>query len=270
MGAPTHRSYSQFSSYLHCPEQYRLTRVAGYEEAPAVYLIGGSAVHETTEWADRQSDTPSETEVLEQYRHNFDAQIAEATEIEQDTSKWRTAGRKTKDKPNGEDLDWWLTNGGEMSVAWTTWRIANPHLIIDTLPNGDPAIEVAMMMMFGEVPVKAGIDRVMVDTSTGERVIVDLKTGSREPDSKIQLAIYRYGMRQLFDRDIEWGSYWMARKGEWTSPHNLRIFTPDKLTRWLTTFDRAVREEIFIPKVSSMCKSCGVAQYCAAVGGREK
>jgi putative RecB family exonuclease len=52
---PTHVSYSSFSTFLHCGEQWRLSRVEQVPEQPAWYLAGGSAVHEATELLDRQA-----------------------------------------------------------------------------------------------------------------------------------------------------------------------------------------------------------------------
>lgn len=46
-------SYSGYSTLLECGEKFRLTRVEQIEEAPAWYLIGGSAVHSATEVYDR-------------------------------------------------------------------------------------------------------------------------------------------------------------------------------------------------------------------------
>lgn len=50
---PAHVSYSAFSTWLSCGEQYRLTRIEQVPEAPAWYLAGGSAVHAATEVFDR-------------------------------------------------------------------------------------------------------------------------------------------------------------------------------------------------------------------------
>ena len=38
-------SYSSFSTLTGCGEKYRLTRLVGVPEDPAVYFIGGTAFH---------------------------------------------------------------------------------------------------------------------------------------------------------------------------------------------------------------------------------
>ena len=53
MIGPTHVSYSAFSTWLSCGQQYKLTRILQVPEAPAWYLAGGTAVHTATEDYDR-------------------------------------------------------------------------------------------------------------------------------------------------------------------------------------------------------------------------
>ena len=47
--APKRRSVSQFSTYMSCGEQYRLSRVAQAPQRPAAWFAMGSAVHEVIE-----------------------------------------------------------------------------------------------------------------------------------------------------------------------------------------------------------------------------
>lgn len=49
MPPPAHRSFSQLSTYLKCPHQYMLSKIAGVPERPAVYLVAGNAVHAALE-----------------------------------------------------------------------------------------------------------------------------------------------------------------------------------------------------------------------------
>jgi putative RecB family exonuclease len=50
---PPHRSYSQLKTFLACARQYYLAKVARVPEIPAVYLVGGSAVHSQIEAINR-------------------------------------------------------------------------------------------------------------------------------------------------------------------------------------------------------------------------
>lgn len=63
------------------------------------------------------------------------------------------------------------------------------------------------------------------------------------------------------------GCYYMSRKGEPSANRSLIHYTPEMLAYWLGSFADSVRDERFIPNVSSMCQSCMVAPSCYAVGG---
>lgn len=179
-------------------------------------------------------------------------------------SQWRTAGRRTKTNPNKEDLDWWRTAGLEMVERYVQWREATQFPVWAT-PDGGPGIELELMVPFGQIPVHMFIDRVF-ETDEGP-VIVDLKTGSREPDSALQLAFYAAGIEIAYGIRPRMGAYWMGRTGELTRPYLLDHLSTPLLANWLTRFNVAVREGIFLPHPSRLCGSCGVASACAAVGG---
>jgi ATP-dependent helicase/DNAse subunit B len=49
---PEHASYSSITTWLACGYQYYLSRIQKVAEQPAVWFIGGSAVHRATEQYD--------------------------------------------------------------------------------------------------------------------------------------------------------------------------------------------------------------------------
>lgn len=51
---PEHTSYSSLTTWLSCGYQYYLTRIRRVQEQPAVWSLGGSAVHLATENFDKQ------------------------------------------------------------------------------------------------------------------------------------------------------------------------------------------------------------------------
>ena len=51
---PDHVSYSSLTTWLGCGYQYYLSRIQKVEEQPAVWSLGGSAVHLATENYDLQ------------------------------------------------------------------------------------------------------------------------------------------------------------------------------------------------------------------------
>lgn len=186
-----------------------------------------------------------------------------ATEKERDeydlttSDTWRVASPRR----NPEDRDWWFTNGYKFYANWVDWRKANPHMELLRTENDELGIELEMFPRIGDVTVKMFLDRVFVDTRTGENVIVDLKTGKTTPDSALQLAFYSYGLRKTYGIVANTGYYWMARKGELSEPFDLADYTDDKIETMVTMFDKARKEHLFIPNFNS-CKMCGYSVHC--------
>ena len=89
----------------------------------------------------------------------FNEQIAEDVERSgHDTSLWRAGGRISKLWPDKENREWWSANGPGMVDAWIAWRDSITWNIWEA-PGGKPAIELALMVRFGETSVKMFIDR---------------------------------------------------------------------------------------------------------------
>lgn len=258
----SHWSYSQFSTLIECGEKYRLTKVCKAPELPAWWNIGGSSFHEATEFYDRAhfagSPLPGDRAV-QAFHAAWAKHVEERKQVEPDADLWRKANR------GKEDGAFWLDLGPALVLAYIRWREQNPQWQIIELPDGSPAIEAGFTATVGGQTVKGAIDRVFVDTTTGQLVVVDFKSGSRKPKSDGQLRLYGTVWERLFGAPIEYGSYYMARKTELLTPMPLLPF-PDE---WIEQAELMRRNRIFLPNVSEMCKGCGVARFCAAVGGAD-
>lgn len=177
----------------------------------------------------------------------------------------RAGGRPTKAMPNGEDYAWWMANGPAFVQSWITWRQMNPSLHILKMEDGKPAIELDVRVdieVDGElIQLKGFIDRVFVDTNTGEVLIVDLKTGKSTP-APMQLAFYRRALKAAYGIDAPYGAYWMAREGSLSSIHDLTPFTDEMVDYWVAKTYAGVQAGIFLPHVTTMCKGCGVRTHC--------
>jgi putative RecB family exonuclease len=263
----SHRSYSQVSTYLNCPKQYELGRVLKLTEPPAWYLIAGSAIHSVMEQIGKQEIEP--VDYPDQWRTAFQQEIDKADERGIPRDLWRTGGRATKDKPNGEDYDFWLLEGEKQVWSfgqWFTDRLEEGWEI--PVLGGNKTVEIEMNVSLDGVMVKGYAD-LMMRTPTGDLMVIDHKTGSRTPDTYRQLALYALAMRLLGFETPTLGAYYMTRKAELSVPTQ---FLEDDFLSLIDTFamvDQAIKAEIFPAKPSSMCKSCGVAQYCAAVNGEK-
>jgi CRISPR/Cas system-associated exonuclease Cas4 (RecB family) len=188
-----------------------------------------------------------------------DAQANAATGV-----RWSTAGR-TKYNEFGEDENWWRKSGPPMVQKWMDWRSRSDWDIWVT-PEGKPAIEIGLIVPMGGVNVKMFLDRVF-QTSRGHLIIVDLKSGKRTPESDLQLGFYSAGLQVEWGVEVFGGAYWMAREGKMTEIQTLDHYTPALLGHYAQQMRRAIDNEIFLPKPSMRCRSCGVRDYCASNGG---
>jgi putative RecB family exonuclease len=271
---PRRRSYSARTSYSECGERFRLERVVRVPQRPAVWFAAGRAFHDTTEWYDRENFRAdpaivdaSRRKLADVWAAKFGDHVEEMRGQEPDERFWRTAGRKTTEKPNGEDVTWWRENGPAMVAAYPDGMWSSLRLW--SLPDGKPAIEVPILTSFGGVPVIQYIDRIGEEEETGALVVVDLKTGSTEPPFPVQLAEYAQGATFAFGRPIYWGAYYSARKGKLGEYQPLSAWTPEVLGEMYQQFDRAERSGLYLANVGRHCKTCGVRRWCRATGGQE-
>lgn len=258
-----HASYSSLSSYLQCGLKYKLTKIDGFAEQPAWWSAAGSAVHTATEWWD--VGLHEELDVPGLFMRSFEEQILkEETYTGVLRGEWRNS--------RGQDYDWWVSNGPPMVQSYIDWRQSTGWQVLDVTRPTDgvtqPGVEVPVDAVMGGMPVKGYIDRVFV-TGAGEVVIVDLKTGARKPDSALQLGFYRAALQLQYGITADLGAYFMNRRkpGEQLLVEGLQQYTPEFIGRFISDFKRARELKLYIPHVTAMCKACGVARHCWAVGG---
>jgi CRISPR/Cas system-associated exonuclease Cas4 (RecB family) len=193
----------------------------------------------------------------------FDEYVAKELAEIPEGAVLRAGGRVSKAYPNKEDGTWWKEHGPKQIEAWAEWRKNNPNLdILDV--NGEPAIEIAVSAELDGVRLQGVIDRVFVDKATGETMIVDLKTGSYPPASQLQLGFYRVALEQTAGINPQYGAYWMARQGVLSQVEELWHPT-EMITAWLRQTKQLIDDNVFLPHITNMCKSCGVRDYCYAV-----
>ena len=178
---------------------------------------------------------------------------------DKDLTNARVAGRKSKDKPNKEDVAQWQIQGPQWVSEYMQWRQANPNWKIWKTPQGAPAIELGLNPTIAGITVKMFIDRVFeVD---GHLVVLDLKTSSREPQSALQLGFYKYGLEDQFQQPVDFGTYFMARQQGPTAMIDLSWYEREKIEYLVETFDKSRRAGIFLPNAES-CGLCGFTKIC--------
>ena len=179
---------------------------------------------------------------------------------------WRKGGRATKANPDKEDKAWWDENGKKMLDDFIASYKANRWKIWTT-PEGVPGIELGMVCNFGDVPIKAFVDLVF-ENADGSLTVVDLKTGSRTPDSSLQLGVYASCIEMTFGLRPQYGAYYSARSAMLEPSPGVERWSIPVLTELFAQFERGIQAEIFLPNIGMSCGTCGVKDYCYSVGGQ--
>lgn len=263
-----HLSHSTVSDLKECGEKVRLAKIEKVPRTSSWSLIGGSMVHTVTENLDRRDFGIEGDGPYEFTEDTFLAYIeAEEDKYQSDRAEWRASGRASKEWPDKEDYKWWLNHGPKMVAAWR--RFLQGPLYQIALFDGEPAIEIGFEEEIGGAKVVGYIDRVLEHIPTGELVVVDLKSGSRDPMSSDQLGLYRVGLHKKFGGRFtpQWGTYFMVRKGATTIITDLTKYSDGRLDYEYERAWTAVQAGIFLPKIGPLCGSCGVRDYCRAVDG---
>lgn len=178
---------------------------------------------------------------------------------------WRTSGRPSKAWPNGEDEQFWRTSGEQWLQKYYQWRLANPTMRLWTIPGTDePAIEMSVVVQVPDstITLKGFIDRVFHNVENGTLHIVDLKSGKNPQPSPLQLCFYRLGIKQQFDVDIRYGSYYDARSGGLDAIYDLDQFPPDLVSRWIRNMSRTIELGDYTPNIGRHCDWCSHKPDC--------
>lgn len=199
------------------------------------------------------------------FTSTFDGELAE-----QPDAVWQVSGKATKEWPNAEDESWWRANGPRMVERWMEWRTKytwDPWVT----PDGELAIELAIEEPVLGEPLKHYIDTVFATAPDNDRpVIVDIKSGAKPPDSPLQLGVYKVVIENRYPGvKIAGGAFWFARSGELGPIINLDKYTPQLIARYAREVRMARGARVFLPRISSFCRTCKVGRFCAINGGAE-
>ena len=271
---PAHLSYSQANSMGTCSWRWVLERGFKVPQQPSWAQVAGNGVHTATEWWDNwtlNGEWVTDHKAIEKlFNDAFDKEIADRLKFEPEFTKdqWRASGRASKAWPEKENEAWWRANGPSQVMSWVTWRSNNPRWEIAMI--GDkPGIELDAKAELGGVTVQGYIDRLFTNPEQTELLCLDLKSGSREPESDDQLGTYKRLLEETYGVTPSWGTYWMSRTGGTTTLVDMAQFTKERVDHTYRS-TRAMQEQgLFLPKKSALCGGCSVRSYCLAVNGSE-
>lgn len=199
------------------------------------------------------------------FLESFETQLAEHPPEE-----WVVTGRPSKVNPHGEDAGWWRAEGPKMVQRWMEWCETSPWEIW-IAPDGQPGIELEINVLIdGYQPIKMFVDCVFATGENNTRpVVLDIKTGVRIPDNTLQLGLYKVGLELQYPGvKIAGGCYWMGRTGLATGVYALP-YTAKLYAEYFRQLRVARQTGVFMPKPSSLCKSCKVGRFCAVNNGAD-
>ena len=264
MSAIKHLSHSSKETFERCAKGWFLKYIAKAPQQPAVWSVGGSAVHEATEFHDLLSFSDDERifDLAGTWEMCFEDQLAKAIDKEPNQNLWRRSGNDT--------VESWRVMGLNHVQAWIDWRQRSGWEIWTT-PDGEPAIELDISGFLPGCPVeiKAYLDRIMFDPLFKKLWIVDLKTGKKAPASAAQFGVYRALIKEKYGVDIFDGLAFMNRAGTPGKPWDLTEYTPEAVGKVFgETWKQIQAGEFPATGIANRgCYLCDVSAACYAKGG---
>jgi hypothetical protein len=255
-----HLSYSALSDLLSCGKKLELNRlVAGVPKRASMWLAGGLAVHQVTEEFDRAQATGSRFDPAAVWQRSFSEAIDRLKADDPDISGWRQK----------ESMTEWMQLGPKLCIAYFQWRKDTGWQLWVT-PDGELAVELDTSGMLPNCPIeiKQYVDRVF-KLPTGELFLVDLKTGSRQPENSLQFGTYAAGIKARYGATVKEGAAFMNRKAKLSRVYDLRIFTPEYMGSVFAKADQQIKQGLLVASPGGHCFYCDVSDACYATGGSQ-
>ena len=259
-----HLSHSSKETFERCAKGWFLKYTAKAPQQPAVWSVGGSAVHEATEVYDLLSFSDDERafDLPQIWEACFETQLDKAMDKEPNQNLWRRSGNDT--------VDAWRTMGLTHVQAYIDWR-ERSQWEIWTTPDGEPAIELDISGFLPGCPVeiKAYLDRIFWDPLFKKFWILDLKTGKKAPASSAQFGVYAALVKVKYGIDIADGAAFMNRLGTLGKPWDLTEYTPEAVGQVFGDVWRQIQYGDFPANgiANRGCYICDVSAACAAKNG---
>jgi RecB family exonuclease len=265
---PQHISFSSRETLNRCARSWLLKYLAKAPQRPALWLAGGSAVHEVTEAYDRakhETDLSGRSfawdvrDVLDHWEERFNAQLNKLRAKDPNQWNWN--------RSQSEPIERWNEMGPQFVQSYIDWRQRSPYEIWTT-PDKLPAIELDVSGYLPGCPVeiKAYLDRVFHDPVFDQIIIVDIKTSKRPPKNADQFGVYAALLEEKYGVRARLGAPFMNRKAALGAPHELGKYTPAFVGEMFGEAWKQILSGQFEANLNE-CYICDVSSSCAAKGG---
>lgn len=279
---PPHLSNSQTDTIGDCATKYRLQRVEALPQIPQWANIGGTAFHAAVEAIERMvaKEPDLRLDALDvdvAWKHHFEGQIsAVAATTTVPISVWRAA------RKGAEGEQWWRVQGPLMLRRYLDARptdVTAEFAIGTGASSAEPAIELDrtadVPTPYGSVQFNAKIDRVSFDRETMTLTIRDYKTSYERPTDTTQLGDYAWVLTlagHVSQQVKILGSYFDARRGEWTEPVDLLAAHPFEAFQYRVTTAHAQKLALTTgptsARPSNYCGGCAVRYACPIMAAK--
>lgn len=259
---PKHFSHSARETLERCAKSYFLKYLTPAPRTPALWLAGGSAVHEATEAYDRWDLDDRPFDLTSHWEIFFGDQLDKLYKAEPNQFSWR--------RSQSEPIEVWNQMGPEFVRSYIGWRERSPYEIWTT-PDGVPAIELDVSGFLPGCPVeiKGYVDRIFRDPVFDRLINVDLKTGKRPPKDAMQFGTYAALMEVKYGVKTDLGVPFMNRRATLGKPYELTEFTPEFVGEIFGKAWAQIQAGDFPATgiANGACFICDVASSCHAKGG---
>jgi hypothetical protein len=222
------------------------------------------------DWREVDPEGPPGQEVFEVWNLAFSSEILSemaSNKTFADPKDWKASGRTSKALPDGEGVRWWTGHGPLQLQQYLNWRATSGWQL--AFFKGKPMIELDVQSEIRGIALQGYIDRIMLDPD-GQPFVVDLKSGSSEPNDSTQLGLYKVLLESLGLPAPVLGAYFMSRDGKMGKPRDLRRFTPDYFEyQFGGVKAQRDRGELIANPRSQYCYSCPFSEYCFAKAGNK-
>jgi putative RecB family exonuclease len=253
-----HRSVSQLGTMAGCGYAYYLDKVLRVPRRNATWFVQGSAVHVAVEAYELSLRSMSVEDALQAFEDAWGAEMAKERQRQPDPKMWMVGGKKTvqtdeeerRAKGRQQTADYITHNGPDHE-----WQP------VEVLP-GLPAVELGFELDFDGIKVVGYIDQVRQSRKTGKVRVVDVKTGTKMPESPYQFGTYAVAVAETLGFEVEDGTYWMCKDNKESKPKPLRMYTRDIVADWYRTMDKMIKDGNFLATPGGGCFTCTVRPYC--------
>lgn len=251
------RSVSQYNDWVQCGYAYYLKRVKKLPGLKAAWFAQGIGVHAGIQSYEESGRTLDVYDVVQIGTDEYDSRIEYDEAIEPNLSRWLTGGRVK----GADDIERRRGEVERQLIEYVTTFKPNDPLRPIELYEGEYGVEIPFRLEFDEFDIVGYVDQVL-SYENGSLMIRDVKAGSRQPSSDIQLGVYGVGMTELLGQSVLWGDYIMTKNNVVLQARLLTRYDRPTIEKLFKSLNDAIASNVFLPNPSDACRVCTHSTHC--------